>query len=259
MKKYLCLMSLLSLGSIQANEADKELAKESQNPIGKLISVPFELSATPDNGTEDGDIYTLNVKPVYPVALDEDLTLINRLTIPFSYQESLFPGQGSDQGLGNITYQAFFAPKTDTGVLWGVGPALLFPTYSNDRFGDDAWAAGAAAVVLAKPGNWLFGGLVQHLQDYAGDDTFSQSSFQYFINYNFEDFYLSSTPTMTYDWNADSDNAATIPVGGGIGKLFRFGKMPVDIKFQAFWNAERPEDTGEFTAQLQVKFLFPKN
>ena len=64
---------------------------------------------------------------------------------------------------------------------------------------------------------------------------------------------------MVYDWNADSDNAATIPVGGGIGKLFRFGKMPVDIKFQTFWNCERPEDTGEFTAQLQVKFLFPKN
>ncbi|EDM25493.1 hypothetical protein LNTAR_23529 [Lentisphaera araneosa HTCC2155] len=134
MKKYLCLLSLLSLGSVYANEADKDLAKESQNPIGKLISVPFELNAIPDNGTEDGDIYTLNVKPVYPVALDEDLTLINRLTIPFSYQKSLFPGQGSDQGLGNITYQAFFAPKTDSGVLWGVDPALLFPTYSNDRF-----------------------------------------------------------------------------------------------------------------------------
>jgi hypothetical protein len=258
LKKIISLVSLLSLFNLQANEEDLKLAKESQNPIGNLISVPFEFNATPDNGPEGGDIYSLNVKPVYPVTLDEDLTLINRFTIPFAYQESLFPGQGSDQGLGNITYQGFFAPKNDSGLLWGVGPAFYFPTYSNDRFGDDAWAAGLAAVVLAKPGNWLVGGLVQHLQDYAGDDTFSQSLFQYFINYNFDDFYLTSTPTMVYDWNADSDNDLTLPVGGGIGKLFRFGKMPVDIKFQTFWNVERPEDTGEFTAQLLVKFLFPK-
>ncbi|WDE96220.1 hypothetical protein PQO03_10920 [Lentisphaera profundi] len=265
MKKLTYLLSFLLLGSIHAQDNapegdDLSLAKSSQNPLGNLISVPFEFNGTPDMGTENNNSYTLNIKPVVPMSLGDDLTLINRFIIPVNYQESLYPDQGSDQGIGNITYQGLFSPKpTKSGIIYGGGPVIQAPSNSNDRFGGDSWAGGLAVVVLAKPGNWLFGCLGQHLQDFAGGDNVSQSSFQYFVNYNFENFYLTSTPTMVYDWTAkDSDDSTLIPVGGGVGKLFHFGKTPVDIRFQTFWNVERPDDVGSYTAQLSVKFLFPK-
>jgi len=82
---------------------------------------------------------------------------------------------------------------------------------------------------------------------------------QYFINYNFESgWYISSTPTITANWEADSDDRWTVPFGGGIGKLVRFGKLPVDIKAQAFWYAEKPDGAADWTLQLQFKLLFPK-
>ena len=55
---------------------------------------------------------------------------------------------------------------------------------------------------------------------------------QYFINYNLPNgSYLTSTPIITADWEADSDGRWTLPVGGGIARVFNIGK-PV-IKFQS--------------------------
>jgi hypothetical protein len=85
------------------------------------------------------------------------------------------------------------------------------------------------------------------------------TSFQYFINYNFESgWYLTTAPTITANWEADNNDTWTVPVGGGVGRLVRFGKLPVDFKAVAYWNAEKPDGAADWTLQLQAKFLFPK-
>ena len=43
------------------------------------------------------------------------------------------------------------------------------------------------------------------------------------------------------DWEADSDNTWTVPVGGGFGKIFRIGKQPMNASVQAFYNVEKPD------------------
>ena len=63
---------------------------------------------------------------------------------------------------------------------------------------------------------------------------------------------------MVYDWEADSDDAWTIPVGGGIGKIIHFGETPVDMRFSSYWNVEAPDSAADWFAEFQVKFLFPK-
>ena len=57
---------------------------------------------------------------------------------------------------------------------------------------------------------------------------------------------------------ADSDDRWTVPVGGGVGKLIRFGKQPVDIIAQGFVNAVKPDGAADWSLQVQVKLLFPK-
>jgi len=117
-------------------------------------------------------------------------------------------------------------------------------------------------VVLAKPRSWLVGFLVQHFWSFAGDsddDDIDLSSFQYFINYNLDSgWYLSSTPTTTANWEANSSDRYFVPLGGGAGRLVRFGKQPVDFKLQSFWNAEKPQGAADWSLQFQVKLLFPK-
>ncbi|MBW2243158.1 MAG: hypothetical protein JRH01_14325 [Deltaproteobacteria bacterium] len=238
---------------------DVELAKKSQNPVGDLISVPFENNFDGGFGPKDALIYTLNLKPVYPLTLGEDWTLINRLTLPIIHQGERVSGEGNKFGLGDSVYQAFFSPK-DSPVIWGAGPAFLFPTHTSPRLGNDKWGVGPTAVLLAKPGPWLVGGLVQHLWSFAGSgDGVSLSSAQYFVNYNFGNgWYLTSTPTMTANWKKNAGDTWTIPVGGGIGNLLRIGGAPVDIKLQGFGYPERPTGGPDWSVQLTFKLLFPK-
>ena len=241
--------------------AQEDLAKKSQNPIGNLISVPLVNNFEFGVGPEDATVYVLDLKPIYPVNLGK-VTLINRFIMPVIYQEERVEGEGSEFGLGDLTYQAFFSPADSGAVIWGVGPAIIVPTNTDERLGRDKWSVGPAAVVVARPGHWVFGGLVQNVWSVAGDsdeDDVRFFSFQYFINYNLENgWYLSSTPTITADWEADSDDRWTVPLGGGVGRLVRFGKQPVDFKLQAYWNAEKPDGGAEWALQFQVKLLFPK-
>ncbi len=44
----------------------------------------------------------------------------------------------------------------------------------------------------------------------------------------------------------------------GVGKLVRFGKLPVDFRAQGFGKAENPENAAEWSAEIRVKLLFPK-
>ena len=53
---------------------------------------------------------------------------------------------------------------------------------------------------------------------------------QYFINYNLDKgWYLSSSPIITANWKASNGNVWVVPVGGGVGRVFRLGFQPVNV------------------------------
>jgi hypothetical protein len=87
----------------------------------------------------------------------------------------------------------------------------------------------------------------------------SQFLFQYFINYNLpEGWYLTSAPIITANWEAESGNKWTVPLGGGVGKIWRIGKVPVNTQLQAFYNVEKPDLAADWSLRFQVQLLFPK-
>jgi hypothetical protein len=239
---------------------DEDLAKASQNPVAAMISVPMKNKFYFDVGPEDAFSYELELQPVYPVNLGE-LNLINRFTIPIAYQEAPYEEMDDEFGLRNTTYQAFFSPAKPGGIIWGLGPTMMIPTNTEDSLGNDKWAAGPAAVALTIRGHWVSGFLAQHFWDFAGDsdaEDVNVSSLQYFVNYNFPDFYLNTSPTMSYNWKADSDEAWTVPLGGGIGKIFHFGGKPFDMRLSAYVNVEAPDSAADGFTEFQVKLMFPK-
>ena len=268
-KKWLILI-IFSIFVSQPVIAQEDLAKKSQNPVGDMISVPVEYSHY-DGMANDGSADTVIMKPVYPTKIG-NMNLINRFIIPYlgidahagdsDLGDISIPGSTSrESGLGNIQYQGFFSPADPGKVIWGVGPVIELPT-NTSGLGSDKWSAGPAAVVLAMPGNWVIGALAQNLWSIAGPSdvpSVNKFTFQYFINYNLaKGWYLTSTPTMTADWEKSSGNQWTVPVGGGIGKLHRFGKQPVDFKLQAFTNVAKPDGGPDWSTMFAVKFLFPK-
>ena len=147
-------------------------------------------------------------------------------------------------------------------MIWGLGPSLQFPTATDEVLGTRKWAAGPAGVALTMQGPWVVGALAQQVWSYAGnDDREKVSAFllQYFINYNFKGgLYLTSAPIITANWKATSGNKWVIPFGGGVGKLFRVHKQPINTSVAAFYNLQQTTFGPDWTLRLQVQFLFPK-
>jgi hypothetical protein len=268
------LVAACVLGAVTSVLGDNgELAKASQNPVGNLISLPFQNNTSFGIGPDDAMSNVLNIQPVWPVSLSPNWNLINRGIVPVIYREEVVPGAGSAFGLGDISYTGFISPSKPGKLIWGVGPSLLLPTAQEDRFATDKFSAGAGVVILSMPGNWVVGALVQNVWSIAGDSNaadVNQLLFQPIINYNFpKGWYFTSVPIITANWEADSDNRWTIPVGGGFGKITKWGKQPVDLSMQGFYNVASPtpliaqgpnlENQGEtWTLRLQFKLLFPK-
>jgi hypothetical protein len=238
-----------------------------------MISLPFQNNTSFGIGPNDAKSNSLLIQPVYPVSLSSNWNLINRAIVPLTYRQEVIPGTGSASGLGDISYTGFISPAKPGKIIWGAGPAFVFPTAKEQQFASDKWSAGAGVVILSMPGNWVLGVLVQNVWSFAGDDNaadVNQMLLQPIINYNLSDgWYLTSVPVITANWEAGKDNRWTVPVGGGVGKIMHWGKQAVDLQMQAFYNVEKPiplaaqglnlDNQGEtWTLRLQLKLLFPK-
>jgi len=246
-----------------ARAEDKaDLAQAAQNPVADLISLPLQNNTNFGVGPGDDVQNVLNIQPVIPIGLSENWNLITRTIAPVIYQPELVPGTGSEFGLGDINTTLFLSPGRPGKIIWGAGPVFSFPTASDRVLGTGKWGIGPSLVVLTIQGPWVVGGLANNLWSYAGDDDrndVNQFLFQYFINYNLpRGWYISSAPIITANWEADSGNQWTVPFGGGVGKIFRIGKQPINAQVQAFYNAIRPDNGPVWTLRLQLQFLFPK-
>ncbi len=253
-------------GSAGGGETESEntaaLAKAAQNPVAKLISVPLQNNFNFGVGPNDVMQYVLNIQPVIPITLSEDWNLITRTVMPIISQASPAPGVPSAAGLGDINPSFFLSPAKAGKLIWGVGPTFTFPTATDSLLGAGKWSAGPTVVALTMPGKWVLGALANNQWSYAGWGTRSvnQMLLQYFINYNLpHGWYLTSSPIITADWEADNDNRWTIPFGGGVGKIQRLGKLPVNFQLGAYWNAETPKDFGaDWQLRFQMQLMFPK-
>jgi hypothetical protein len=118
---------------------------------------------------------------------------------------------------------------------------------------------GPTAVALIDKGPWLYGALVYNQWSVTGwgKQNVNNMLIEPFANYNFgKGWHLSTAPLITANWETEGSQQWTVPVGGGIGKLVRFGKFPADILVQAYSNVEHPKYTPDWELRFQIKFLF---
>jgi hypothetical protein len=267
----LFLAILLTLALFRANAAEsgneqesktEELAKETQNPVANLISVPFQNNFNFGIGPNDATQWVLNVQPVIPITLNKDWNLITRTIIPIINQPSPAAGIPSAFGLGDINPSLFLSPANSGKLIWGLGPTMTFPTATDSLLGNGKWSAGPGLVLLTMPGHWVIGALANNQWSFAGwgKNNVNSMLIQPFLNYNFSHgWYLTSSPIITANWLAASDDRWTVPIGGGVGKLFKLGKLPINTQLAAYCNVLKPQQGGaDWQLRFQVQFLFPK-
>jgi hypothetical protein len=257
------LLALRTPGAAQQDTSTEELAKKTQNPVADLISVPLQNNWNFGAGLHhDKTIFVLNIQPVIPINLNDEWNLITRIIMPVINQPYLFPTFGglvpstTGTGFGDFNPTFFLSPAKAGELIWGLGPTFTLPTATDRDLGSGKWSMGPAGVALTMQGHWVIGALLNNQWSVGGwgDKPVNQMLLQYFINYNFPDgWYLTSAPILTANWKADkAGDVWTVPLGGGVGKLFRLGqilpleghpiaKLPINTQLSAYGNVQHPE------------------
>ena len=260
-------VSVFAAPELQAQEDN--LAAAAQNPIADIISLPLQFNFNRKQGPNEDNGLVLNIQPVIPISFSENLNLINRLVIPYIDNSNVLTEGGvpKDQnftGLGDIQYQGFLSPKAPTagGWTWGLGAVIQAPTAQDDRLKSRKWAAGPGAVAILTKGPWVVGGVLYNIWSFAGDSDapdINKMLAQPIVNYNLPSgWYLTSAPIITADWEKPNDERWVVPVGGGFGKIVKFGKQPVNMQLSYYKNVRRPTNGAREQVRFQMQFLFPK-
>ena len=255
---------LMVCASLRAELSTEELAKLAQNPIANLVSVPFQENVNLNYGPLKKTQNVFNIEPVIPFELNKDWNVITRTIIPIISQPALFDGGNRTSGIGETQFSAFLSPADPKdGLTWGVGAIVQIPTTSDSALGSYRWGLGPTFVMLhvEKGDPWVYGVLANNVWSVGTGAGGSYNNFllQPFIHYNFKDgLYLTSAPILTANWKAPGSQQWTVPVGGGIGKIFHLGKLPVNMELEFYYNAVKPDFGSNWQIQLQATLMFPK-
>jgi hypothetical protein len=242
----------------------EDLQKATQNPVASLISVPFQNNSDLNIGPFARDKNTLNIQPVIPEPLSKNWNLISRLILPVISQPDISQQHLGTFGIGDLQPTFFFSPAKAGKIIWGVGPAFLLPTASDDTLGTGKTSAGPSVVALIQPGKFTIGALVNNLWSFAGPSRrpdVNTMTLQYFFNYNLsKGWVLTSSPILSANWNAASGSVWLVPFGGGVARVFTIGHQPVNGSVTAYYNAVRPDALPSPTWQLRVQLalLYPR-
>ena len=243
-----------------AGEATEDLAKQSQNPIANLVSVPFQsntnFNAGPFNRTQE----VLNIQPVVPMSISADWNMISRTIVPvISQPNPIF--DGNTNGIGDITQSLFFSPVHSGALIWGAGPVFTVPSATDPIVGTGHVLLGPTVVLLTTPGHWVIGVLANNQWSVGGNplrpavNTFLA---QPFLNYNMaHGWYLTTAPIMTANWLAASGQQWTVPIGGGFGRVFKIGDQPVNASIAGYYNVINPVGAPDWQIRASLALLFP--
>ncbi len=254
------VFSFSSALAAEPKSAD-EVAKELANPAGSLTSLNFNLQYTEFTGdlpnSDDQNSTSLIFQPVLPFPVgNKGHRIIFRPAFTVLFDQPLFNPAKMDfdnahANLADSGFDLVYAGTTMTdkkdGFLWGVGLAGTLPTASNDDVGGEQWRFGPELFggVIREWG--LVGALVSNQWDTGGsnDNAYSTTTAQYFYAYGLGGgWQISSSPIITYDWQADSDEALTLPLGVGLAKTTMIGDQPWKFQFQVQKFVVQPDSFG---------------
>ncbi|SFU02093.1 hypothetical protein SAMN04489724_3362 [Algoriphagus locisalis] len=262
MNKFLLSLSLIffSAGIASAQDDAAELAKKLANPIASLISVPFQNNTDYGIGEFNGTRNTMNIQPVIPISISKDWNMITRVVLPVVTQYSITAPGEKQSGLGDAVMSAFFSPANSEKLTWGVGPALLIPTGTNDFLTTEKFGMGPTAIALKQVNGWTIGALVNQIWSVAGNadrPDVSQMFVQPFVNYNWKSGAgIGANMEWTQNWEAST---ATVWLNPTISAVTSLGKQKTQFVVGPRLNLAAPDGgKADWGWRAVVIFLFPK-
>ena len=241
----------LSYGAVTESstgeESASELNRKLTNPVSSIWSIQFQFNNFELNNGQWNN--NCNFQPVMPVSLTKDWNLITRPVMPIYniVPHETHPNEfARDAGLGDLALVELLSPANSGNWVLGAGPTAIFPTATSEFTGQGKWQLGPTFVAgyLTKQSFigvfpqqwWSIGG--QHFRRNT-----NQMNLQPIASIFFgEGWSLGYPGNILADWNAPSENVWTVPIGLGLGKVMKLGRLPVKINLAVQYHAGASPD-----------------
>jgi hypothetical protein len=255
MKILRSILTSLLIGTSLTTQAQEaaDLAKKLSNPIASLISVPLQNNSDFGIGSWEGSRNTLNIQPVVPIAINENINLITRVVLPLIRQDNITGPGETQSGFGDAVVSGFLSPSESTnGFTWGAGPVFLVPV-GNEDLTLDKFGVGPTAVALKQGGGITYGALINQIWA----DDFSQMFLQPFLVYNWASGAgVGGNFELTQNWTTEQTTLWFNPTVTGLTAL---GKQKVQLGAGPRFNLAAPDGSkAKWGIRVLVVFLFPK-
>jgi hypothetical protein len=261
-----------------SERSNDELAIDLTHPVGKLFTVAGDIEQRPMQGnlpdagaqtTTDGIVTTS-----YPFVLNNGKSIILRASIPIKLDQPTYVADSGEyiewrirqvadtlerdghfftvhDHMYDISYDIAYGGVSDSGFISMYGIAGVFPTSQDGSVERDQYLLGPE-VAFGQVRDWgVYGVWAQHLTNVADvtrkDNEFDSNltHLKFFFAWGLGNgWQIISNPVITYDWEAADDNQLYLPLGAGVSKTFRLGRMPwkMDLEIQNY--IESPEAFG---------------
>jgi len=249
----------------------QELSSELTNPLSRLWRVDFENDTIYNKGDIGKTVWTntLTFRPMLPVSIGSKWVLGIQPQIPFvdtqpRFEESILRELSVTHttGVGDTILAMVLGREVYKNIEMSLGPTFIFPTATDKVLGQGKWQAGPAALIFYNSKKWTVGAIPQIWWSFAGDsdrEKTNQMEIEYVIARHFKGGWnIRSRPTITADFEADSGDKWNVPVGGGIGKLFRLFKVPILFTVEGHYSVIRQDTFGaEWTIVTDLTVVIP--
>jgi hypothetical protein len=259
------------------DEPDKqdlgEVNKQLTNPVSSIWSITFQQNnykVDPGFGQSQRWSTNLLLQPVLPVAISPDWNLITRPVVPlFVSQPHPHAGDPTDidraTAFGDTTLLQLVSPSPELAGHWlfGLGPTWIFPSAGSTFTGQGKFQVGPGALVGYLSDKWIAGALLQNWWSFAGSESRASTNsmnLQPFVSYFLPDAWsIGYSGNILANWKNSEGSDYTVPIGLGVAKVVKLGKLPVRLGLALQWMAVQPDRFGQqWNVQLTVAPVIPK-
>jgi hypothetical protein len=253
--------TLVVVSAVQANDggpnapAQPNLVNQANAPISSIFQIRCQDSYAPQFSGVNGHGNTFSIAVTMPLPKYRLLPFpqLSLLTIP-----SAVTVPNGKTGFGDLRFVDIAILHEGHSVIWGVGPAFVFPTASTRVTGQGKWQAGPAVAVAFVPERWLVGILAQNLISFGGDPKRADVNvmiLQPFVTFQLgRGWFLRSQPQMVFDWETDRQ---LLPVDLGLGRVFKIGRQNVSYWVETFRNLSYDGPAPKYGVTFGVSLLYP--
>jgi hypothetical protein len=260
--------------SVKTKDNAADIAKELANPNTVRGTLNFNFDYMHYNGTLPGagsqNSFSMSFQPSLPVPLNKTTNLFIRPNIPVYFSQPVYGANGFENAganLGNISADIAVGKTFPSKTVGIIGAFGSFRTATDDGLKSPYTLLGPE-VMVAQIFKWgVVGIMVNHSWNVNKIDPSTNDSFttagdhiwiaseggesasitagQYFYNVTLPNAWqIMAGPTWSYNHNASKGNKLTLPLGTGVNKVTRIGKLPFKVSVQYWYYVASPEAFG---------------